>query len=146
MLNLVWSGRIDPFRVEAMCYLHETHGVDMLQNYTPQGIVVDILIWDLGIGVLYSSSFDGVEFRVEWLLRELIKIPRPLNILLIRSMWVSCMVRNWRYHILRGEYLVSHRWIWDPDIICIWIQLLLEDKQYSSTEDYNVPILGHYNL
>jgi hypothetical protein len=32
------------------------------QNYTPQGIVVDILIWDLGIGVLGSSTFDGVEF------------------------------------------------------------------------------------
>jgi hypothetical protein len=79
-------GRIDPFQVEAMCYLLETHGVDMLQNYTPQGIVVDILIWDPGIRVLGSSAFDGVEFRVEWLLRELTGIPRPLIILLIRSM------------------------------------------------------------
>jgi hypothetical protein len=35
MLSLVWFGRIDPFQVEAMCYLQETHGVDMLQNYTP---------------------------------------------------------------------------------------------------------------
>jgi hypothetical protein len=109
MLNLVWSGRIDSFQVEAMCYLQETHGVDMLQNYTPQSIVVDILIWDPGIGVLYSSSFDGVEFRVEWLLMELIEIPRPFIILLIKSMWVSCVVRTWRYHILRGVYLVSHR-------------------------------------
>jgi hypothetical protein len=47
----------------------------MLQNYTPQGIVVDILIWDPGIGVLGSSTFDGVEFRVEWFLRELTEIP-----------------------------------------------------------------------
>jgi hypothetical protein len=30
VLSLVWSGRIDPFQVEAMCYLQETHGVDML--------------------------------------------------------------------------------------------------------------------
>ena len=41
---------------------------------------------------------------------------------------------------------MSHRWIWDPDIICSWIQLLLEDKQYSDREDCNVPILGHYNF
>jgi hypothetical protein len=41
---------------------------------------------------------------------------------------------------------VSHRWIWDPGIICSWIQLLLEDKQYSGREDCNVPILGHYNI
>jgi hypothetical protein len=41
---------------------------------------------------------------------------------------------------------VSHRWIWDLGIICSWIQLLLEDKQYSDREDCNVPILGHYNI
>jgi hypothetical protein len=41
---------------------------------------------------------------------------------------------------------VSHRWIWDPGIICSWIQLFLEDKQYSDREDCNVPILGHYNF
>jgi hypothetical protein len=109
MLGLVWSGRIDSFRFETVCYLQETHGVDMLQKYTTQGIVVDILIWDPGIGVLGSSAFDGVEFQVEWLLRELTEIPRPLIILLIRSMWVSCVVNTWRYHILRGVYLVSHR-------------------------------------
>jgi hypothetical protein len=96
--------------------------------------------------VLGSSTFDGVEFRVEWLLRALIEIPWPLIILLIRSMWVSCVVSTWRYHILRGVYLVSDRWIWDLGIICSWIQLLLEDKQYSSREDCNVPILGHYNF
>ena len=45
----------------------------MLQNYTPRGIVVDIMIWDPWIGVLGSSTFDGVEFRVEWLLGELIE-------------------------------------------------------------------------
>jgi hypothetical protein len=146
VLSLVCSGRRDPFWVEVMCYFQETHGVDMLQNYMPQGIAVHILIWDPEIGVLGSSMFDGVEFRVEWLLGELTKILWPLIILLIRSMWVSCMVSTWRGHILRGFYLVSHRWIWDPGIICSWIQLLLEDKQYSSWEDCNVPILGHYNF
>jgi hypothetical protein len=35
VLSLVWFGRIDLFWVEAMCYLQETHGVEMLQNYTP---------------------------------------------------------------------------------------------------------------
>jgi hypothetical protein len=33
-----------------------------------------------------------------------------------------------------------------PGIICSWIQLLLEDKQYSNSEDCNVPILGHYYI
>jgi hypothetical protein len=41
---------------------------------------------------------------------------------------------------------VSHRWILDPDIICRFIQLLLEDKQYSNREDRNVPIFGHYYI
>ena len=41
--------RIDPFRVEAMCYLQETHGVDMLQKYNSQGIAIHILIWDTRI-------------------------------------------------------------------------------------------------
>jgi hypothetical protein len=62
VLSLVSSSRIDPFRVEAMCYLQETHDVDMLQNYTPRGIAVHIRICDPGIGVLGSSAFDGVEF------------------------------------------------------------------------------------
>jgi hypothetical protein len=35
VLSLVWFGRIDPFWVEAVRYLQETHGVDMLHNYTP---------------------------------------------------------------------------------------------------------------
>jgi hypothetical protein len=39
---------------------------------------------------------------------------------------------------------MSHRWIWDPSIIYKLIQLLLGDKQYSSREDCNVPIFGHY--
>jgi hypothetical protein len=30
-------------------------------------------------------------------------------------------------------------WTWDPSIIFGGIQLLLEDKQYSSREDCNVP-------
>jgi hypothetical protein len=45
---------------------------------------------------------------------------------------------------LDGAYCVSHRWTWDPGIIFRWIQLLLEDKQYSSREDYNAPTLGHH--
>jgi hypothetical protein len=146
VLGLVWSSRIDSFRFETVCYLQETHGSDMLQDYISQGIAVHILIWDPGIGVLGSSAFDGVEFRVEWLLGELTEILWPLIILFIRSMWVSCVVSTWRDHILRGVYLVSHRWIWDPGIICSWIQLLLEDKQSSGREDCNVPILGHYNI
>ena len=105
MLSLVWSGRIDPFRVEAIFYVQETHGVDMLKNYTPQGIAVHILIWDPGIGVLGSSAFDRVEFQVEWLLGELTEILWPLIILFIRSIWVSCMVSTWRGHILRGVNL-----------------------------------------
>jgi hypothetical protein len=96
--------------------------------------------------VLGSSTFDGVEFQVEWLLGELIEILWPLIILLIRSMWVSCVVSTWRDHILSGVYLMSHRWIWDPGIICSWIQLLLEDKQYFGREDCNVLIFGHYNI
>jgi hypothetical protein len=96
--------------------------------------------------VLGSSTFYGVEFQVEWFLEELIEILCPLIILFIRSMWVSCMVSTWRGQILRGVYLESHRWIWDPGIICSWIQLLLEDRQYYDREDYNVPLLGHYKL
>jgi hypothetical protein len=96
--------------------------------------------------VLGSLALDGVQFRVEWFLGELTKILCPLIILLIKSMQVSCMVSTWRERILREVYLMSHKWIWDLDIICSWIQLLLEDKQYSSREDCNVPILGHYNF
>jgi hypothetical protein len=62
VLCLVWSWRSNSFRVEAVCYLQETHGVNISQDYTSQGIAVHILIWDPGIGVLGSSEFDGVEF------------------------------------------------------------------------------------
>jgi hypothetical protein len=47
---------------------------------------------------------------------------------------------------LDGTYCVSHRWTWDPGIIFGWVQLLLEDKQYSSREDCNVPTLGHQGI
>ena len=47
---------------------------------------------------------------------------------------------------LDGAYFVSHRWTWDPDIIYGLIQLLLEDKKYSSREDCNVPTLGHHYI
>jgi len=46
---------------------------------------------------------------------------------------------------LDGFYYVSQRWTWDPGIIFEGIQLLLEDKQFSSREDYNVPTLGHHH-
>jgi hypothetical protein len=46
---------------------------------------------------------------------------------------------------LDGFYYVSHRWTWDPGILLQGIWVLLEDKQFSSTEDCNVPTLGHYH-
>jgi hypothetical protein len=67
-----------------------------------------------------------------------------LIILLAKSIWVSCVISTWRGHILRGAYYRSHKWIWDPGITYRLIELLLEDKQYSSREDCNVPIFGHY--
>jgi hypothetical protein len=45
-----------------------------------------------------------------------------------------------------GVYCVSHRWTWDPGIILEGIWLLLEDKQFSSREDCNVPTLGHHYI
>jgi hypothetical protein len=47
---------------------------------------------------------------------------------------------------LDGFYCVSYRWTWDPGIILREIWLLLEDKQYSSREDCNVPTLGHQGI
>jgi hypothetical protein len=46
---------------------------------------------------------------------------------------------------LYGFYYVSHRWTWDPGILLGGIWLLLEDKQFSSREDYNVPTFGHHH-
>jgi hypothetical protein len=46
---------------------------------------------------------------------------------------------------LDGFYYVTHRWTWDPSIIIEGIRLLLEDKQFSSREDCNVPTLGHHH-
>ena len=46
---------------------------------------------------------------------------------------------------LDGFYYVSHRWTWDPGILFERIWLFLEDKQFSSREDCNVPTLGHYH-
>ena len=45
-----------------------------------------------------------------------------------------------------GFYCVPHKWTWDPGIILGGIWLFLEDKQYSSREDYNVPTLGHHYI
>jgi hypothetical protein len=49
------------------------------------------------------------------------------------------------YSSFEGFYCVSHRWTWDPGILFEWIWLLLEDKQFSSREDCNVPTLGHHH-
>jgi hypothetical protein len=46
---------------------------------------------------------------------------------------------------LDGFYYVSHRWTWDPGILLWGIWVLLEDKQFSSREDCNVPTLGHHH-
>jgi hypothetical protein len=46
---------------------------------------------------------------------------------------------------LEGFYYVSHIWTWDPGILFEMIWLLLEDKQFSSREDCNVPTLGHHH-
>jgi hypothetical protein len=92
--------------------------------------------------VLSSLEFDGVEIRVERLLEELTENLLHMIILLIKRIRVACVVSTWRDHVLRGEYYMSHGWIWDPRIIHGLIQLLLEDKQYSSREDCNVPIFG----
>jgi hypothetical protein len=47
---------------------------------------------------------------------------------------------------LDGFYGVSYRWTWDPGIIFGEIWLLLEDKQFSSREDCDVPTLGHHYI
>jgi hypothetical protein len=47
---------------------------------------------------------------------------------------------------LDGFYCVSYRWTWDPGIILGGTWLLLEDKQYSSREDCNVPTLGRHDI
>jgi hypothetical protein len=67
------------------------------------------------------SVFHGIEFRVERLLGELNEALWPLIILLIKRIWVSCVVSTWRGHIFRGAYFVSHMWIWDLNIICRFI-------------------------
>ena len=46
---------------------------------------------------------------------------------------------------LDGFYYVSHSWTWDPGILLQGIWVLLEDKQFSSREDCNVPTLGHHH-
>jgi hypothetical protein len=47
--------------------------------------------------------------------------------------------------LLDGFHYVSHRWTWDPGILLGGIWVLLEDKQFSSREDCNVPTLGHHH-
>jgi hypothetical protein len=40
---------------------------------------------------------------------------------------------------------IPHRWTWGPGILLGGIWVLLEDKQFSSREDCNVPNLGHHH-
>jgi hypothetical protein len=47
---------------------------------------------------------------------------------------------------LYGLYYVSRRWAWNPCILLGGIWLLLEDKQFSSRDDCNVPTLGHHYI
>jgi hypothetical protein len=47
---------------------------------------------------------------------------------------------------LDGVYYVSHKWTGDTGIILEEILLLLEDNQFSSREDCNVPTLGHHYI
>ena len=47
---------------------------------------------------------------------------------------------------LDGFHSVSYRWTWDSGIILAEIWLLLEDKQFSSREDCNVPTLQHHYI
>jgi hypothetical protein len=58
MLGLVWPWRSESFMVEVVCYFPDTHDIDILQDYTSQGIAIHILIWDPRIGVLGSPDFD----------------------------------------------------------------------------------------
>ena len=44
-----------------------------------------------------------------------------------------------------GFYCVPDRWTLGPGILLGGIWVLLEDKQFSSREDYNVPTLGHHH-
>jgi hypothetical protein len=52
----------------------------------------------------------------------------------------------YEFSSLDGFYCVSHQWTWDPGVILEGILLLLEDKQFSSKEDCNVPTLGHHYI
>ena len=57
-----FDGWILHLLVPLLGYFQETRGVAVLQDYTSQGTAIRILIWDPRIGVLGSSTFDGVEF------------------------------------------------------------------------------------
>ena len=75
-----------------------------------------------------SPMVDGFEIRAKRLPEELIEDLLHMIVLLIRSILGACVASILRDHVLRGEYFMSHRWIWDPGIIHNLIQLLLEDK------------------
>jgi hypothetical protein len=44
-----------------------------------------------------------------------------------------------------GFYYVPYRWTWGPGILLGGIWVFLEDKQFSSREDCNLPNLGHHH-
>jgi hypothetical protein len=45
-----------------MCHMQEVHMIDIFQDYASQSIAVHLLIWDLGGGVHYCSSFEGLYY------------------------------------------------------------------------------------
>jgi hypothetical protein len=122
--------------------LQETFCVDGLQDYILQGTAIHILVWDPWIRAIGSPVVDGIEIRIKQLPEELTEDLLYMIVLLIRSILGARVASSLRDHVFRGEYFMSHKWIWDPGIIHSLIKLLLEDKQYSSREDCNVPIFG----
>jgi hypothetical protein len=66
---LVEICRMDSLQNEAMCHVQEFQRIDIFQDYASQSIAIHFLIWDLGGGVYYCSSFDGFYFvphRWKW--------------------------------------------------------------------------------
>jgi hypothetical protein len=123
--------------------LQESLCVDDLQDYILQGTAIHILVWDPRIRVIGSPVVDVVEIRVERLPEELTEDPLHMIVLLIRNILGACVANTLRDHVFfRGEYFMSHRWIWDPGIIHNLIQLFLKDKQFLSKEGCNFPIFG----
>jgi hypothetical protein len=56
---MVETWRMDSFRDEAMCNMHETYSVGTFQGYASEGLAVHELIWDPGGRVYACSYLDG---------------------------------------------------------------------------------------